>query len=227
MNEKSDLQFRRRLEVLAEIAGNVAALARESGASDSAIRKYLTGSEPTRPVLISLAKATGVRLPWLMDADGCTCEPNSPLLLRARHEIARSFSKVLGDPAYRDEGITGAATQFADEYLTSNERFPVPHWVKLVVPHVDSYEVEAWRTGNLSYLTPSFDERMVRADPLVIAKVASSIRRVLGNRVRELAPEREAELIIAACTQFGKFSNRDMPENILDTFIKFLWLERT
>jgi transcriptional regulator with XRE-family HTH domain len=45
--------------------------ANKSGFSPAAIYKYLAGkSEPSRPVLISMAKAAGVNIEWLMTGKG-------------------------------------------------------------------------------------------------------------------------------------------------------------
>lgn len=67
---ESDKAFIERLRELASIAGSASALAKAAGISQGGLQRYLKGGEPTRPVLISLAKCTGVSLPWLMTGEG-------------------------------------------------------------------------------------------------------------------------------------------------------------
>ncbi|MDF3868736.1 helix-turn-helix transcriptional regulator [Pseudomonas denitrificans (nom. rej.)] len=67
---ESDKAFIERLREIASIAGSVSALAKAAGISQGGLQRYLKGGEPTRPVLISLAKCTGVSLAWLMTGEG-------------------------------------------------------------------------------------------------------------------------------------------------------------
>ena len=54
--------------------GSVSALAKAAGISQSGIRRYFSGGEPSRPQLIALAKAAGVSVAWLATGD----EPQQP-----------------------------------------------------------------------------------------------------------------------------------------------------
>lgn len=65
-----DEHFVARLRELVTRAGSASALVREAGISSSGFQKYLSGAEPTRRVLIALAKAADVRLDWLMTGSG-------------------------------------------------------------------------------------------------------------------------------------------------------------
>jgi phage repressor protein C with HTH and peptisase S24 domain len=60
-----DEEFIARLNECADIAGSVNALAKQAGISQSGIRRYFSGGEPTRPVLNAIAKAVGVNFLWL------------------------------------------------------------------------------------------------------------------------------------------------------------------
>lgn len=62
--------FLDRLQRLVQIAGSANALAKKSGISQSGIQRYLKGGEPTRKMLITLARCTGVSLMWLMTGEG-------------------------------------------------------------------------------------------------------------------------------------------------------------
>lgn len=64
-SDGADLEFIARLEVCADLVGSVNALAREAGISQGGIRRYFSGGEPTRPILIAIARAAGVNFSWL------------------------------------------------------------------------------------------------------------------------------------------------------------------
>lgn len=66
---ESDPAFVERLRLIANKVGSVNALARASGISQGGLQRYMKGGEPTRPNLISLAKAGGVSLSWLMTGE--------------------------------------------------------------------------------------------------------------------------------------------------------------
>lgn len=68
---ESDPEFIERLRHIAAKVGSVNALARASGLSQGGLQRYMKGGEPTRPNLISLAKAGGVSLNWLMTGEEC------------------------------------------------------------------------------------------------------------------------------------------------------------
>jgi len=65
-----DQAFVERLKMLVSQEGGVSALAKKSGISISGIQRYLAGGEPTRKFLLALAKASGVRLDWLLAGEG-------------------------------------------------------------------------------------------------------------------------------------------------------------
>ncbi|HYS66293.1 MAG TPA: S24 family peptidase [Paraburkholderia sp.] len=62
--------FISRLRMIAEATGSASALVRQAGISPSGFQKYLNGAEPTRRVLIALARAAQVDLQWLMTGQG-------------------------------------------------------------------------------------------------------------------------------------------------------------
>jgi len=67
---ESDSAFIERLREMASMAGSVTALARAAGISQGGLQRYLKGGEPTRRVLISLARSCEVNLLWLMTGEG-------------------------------------------------------------------------------------------------------------------------------------------------------------
>lgn len=60
-----DVAFISRLSRCAEKAGSLYALAKKAGLGPATVRKYLRGSEPSRPFLVAIARAAGVSLDWL------------------------------------------------------------------------------------------------------------------------------------------------------------------
>ncbi|GEK71558.1 MULTISPECIES: XRE family transcriptional regulator [Halomonas] len=60
-----ETSFIARMEFCARSVGSVSALAKAAGISQSGIRRYFTGGEPSRPQLIAIAKAAGVGVAWL------------------------------------------------------------------------------------------------------------------------------------------------------------------
>lgn len=65
-----DKSFIDRMNKCADLAGNVSALAKLSGVSQSGMRNYFLGGEPTRKVLTSIANAAGVSIAWLATGEG-------------------------------------------------------------------------------------------------------------------------------------------------------------
>lgn len=75
-------RFTARMELCAQRVGSVSALAKKAGVSQSGIRRYFNGGEPTRPHLIGLARAAGVSVEWLATGAGTPDQglgqPDSP-----------------------------------------------------------------------------------------------------------------------------------------------------
>lgn len=59
-----------RLRTLCERAGSASALAKAAQLSPSGFHRYLTGGEPSRKVLVQLARAGKVNLDWLATGEG-------------------------------------------------------------------------------------------------------------------------------------------------------------
>lgn len=67
---QKDDNFISRLRKCAEIVGSANALSRAAGVSQSGLSRYFEGGEPSRPILIAIAKAAGVSLDWLATGEG-------------------------------------------------------------------------------------------------------------------------------------------------------------
>lgn len=67
---EADGGFIGRLRALVGLLGSASALARKAGISQSGLHRYLSGGEPTRKVLVALARAADVNLQWLMTGQG-------------------------------------------------------------------------------------------------------------------------------------------------------------
>ncbi|MGZ8219360.1 helix-turn-helix domain-containing protein [Methylomagnum sp.] len=74
-----DEGFVARMQRCAERVGSVNALARKADLSQSGIRRYFSGGEPTRKVLIAIANAADVDFLWLATGAGSMVEDaNAP-----------------------------------------------------------------------------------------------------------------------------------------------------
>lgn len=63
--------FQDRIKALIALRGNVSALAKSAGVSESVVRKWRDGtSEPSRDHLLALIHATGVNIAWLVAGEG-------------------------------------------------------------------------------------------------------------------------------------------------------------
>ncbi len=62
--------FVERLRYLIGVAGSGSALAKAAGLSQSGFHRYLCGGEPSRRVLVALAKAADVDVSWLATGEG-------------------------------------------------------------------------------------------------------------------------------------------------------------
>lgn len=220
--EKGCDDFLKRLSIVSQIAGGIPRLAAAAGVSVSAVRKYLAGSEPTRPVLIAMSTAAGVRAGWLLDGSGLVCEPDSLLMQRGRQLIASEFNSILMLPDYLEHGKVGAAKLFEDEYRAGDSRCEWPDWLRLVIPQFSYEEVINWRLGQLDYIS----ERSVVADGIIskpadeIAFISSAIRTTYDVRIDGLSLEMEAAIFKRACELGGRVDLTAMPSDMLSKFIQ-------
>lgn len=220
--EKESVDFLKRLSIVSQIAGGIPQLATAAGVSVSAVRKYLAGSEPTRPVIIAMSNATGVKAGWLLDGSGLVCEPDSLLMQRARQLIASEFNLILMIPDYLENGKVGAAKLFEDEYRAGYSRCERPEWLRLVIPEFSFDEVISWRMGQLDYVS----EQSSVADGIIskpadeIAFVSSAIRTAYGVRIDGLSLGMEAAIFKRACDLGGRVKLTGMPSDMLSKFIQ-------
>lgn len=219
--EIENVAFLERLSVVCQIAGGVPSLAGAAGVSVSAVRKYLAGSEPTRPVLIALARAVGVRGGWLLDGSGSICDPDSVLAQRAKHQIGLEFNAALILPDYRDDGMVGAAKLFAEEYRLGEDRCEWPEWIRLVVPAFSFDEAISWRLGQLDYVSVQTQgsDKTISTSPETIAFIAAAIRRTYGVQIEGLSLGMEAAIFSRACQLEGRMVLPEMPSDMLSKFI--------
>lgn len=68
--EDLECNFSARMNYCVEQVGSASALAKKAGISQSGIRRYFTGGEPSRPHLVAIAKAAGVSIEWLATGEG-------------------------------------------------------------------------------------------------------------------------------------------------------------
>ncbi|WP_437880980.1 XRE family transcriptional regulator [Pseudomonas sp. LRF_L74] len=80
VEHEEESAFIERLRVLIARVGSANALAKSAGVSQSGFQRYLAGGQPTRRVLIALARAARVDLLWLMTGEGRPDRMESPVV---------------------------------------------------------------------------------------------------------------------------------------------------
>jgi|GEM_PF-2231304 len=87
--EELECSFSARMSYCAEKLGSVSALAKKAGISQSGIRRYFTGGEPSRPHLVAIAAAAGVSVQWLATGEGSMMRKNLSEEKVAEPEVGR------------------------------------------------------------------------------------------------------------------------------------------
>lgn len=125
---KSQDGFRIRLQECIDSAGSVYAFAKKVGKPANTIRRYLTNSEPSRPMLVALAAAAGVAVEWLAVGTG----PKTPLGnaapdLQTTNEFTERFRTLVGKAGGATQfcGRTGIETEIVDA-LCSGRGVSIP-----------------------------------------------------------------------------------------------------
>lgn len=115
---QEDTCFVERLRKLIKECGSAHALARKASISQSGLHRYLTGSEPSRPVLIAIANAMNVSVEWLATGKQRVIEfdtHQNMTLIQVPIYAANSIS--YGEKAYDQELLTSFA--FCREWMNS------------------------------------------------------------------------------------------------------------
>ena len=145
-----DQEFINRMNVCSDIVGSQAALARLSSISQSGIRRYYQGGDPTRTVLIALASASGVSLIWLASGLGPACDLSSPALILAKQELVNDFKLTQHQVGRQNLLLSEAGNLYCDEYNHGNFSASLPSWVSVVIPKLNWGELADWFQGNLT-----------------------------------------------------------------------------
>lgn len=122
-----DAGFVERMQRCAERAGSVNALARKADLSQSGIRRYFSGGEPTRKVLIAIANAAEVDFLWLATGQGAMVEGmnshhHRPALPKLNPEALRLAIETV-EEALADVGRSVSADRKADMVSAAYELF--------------------------------------------------------------------------------------------------------
>lgn len=118
MNPCADEGFQRRMEQAAKLAGNATRLAEKTGISRRAIGEYLAGkAEPSRPRLVAIAEAAGVRVAWLATGEG-------PMRLAEEMAPANGVSSTANTtaPAVDEELLARVGEEIVELYRQENGR---------------------------------------------------------------------------------------------------------
>ena len=111
------------------------AFAFKAGISPTALRQYLIGkSEPTRPMLVALARAAGVQVAWLVTGDGpmraAAPSPAEPSNISpgegetAERSAERGHDDVPREGAIQSDLLTEAAIMLEQELALAHQVLP-------------------------------------------------------------------------------------------------------
>jgi phage repressor protein C with HTH and peptisase S24 domain len=70
LEPRSHAAFADRLRLIISEMGSISMLAKDTSISDSTIRQWLRGSEPSRTALLTVAETADVSLSWLLEGEG-------------------------------------------------------------------------------------------------------------------------------------------------------------
>ena len=202
-----DQQFISRLEFCASTVGSVAALARKADISQSGIRKYYQGAEPTRPVLLALCKAAGVRLVWLAEGGGPVCDLDSPLLSSAKQELVKNFHFVRQANAH-GMVLIDALRYYCEEYNHRRTSDSLPDYVEVIIPKLSWQELGNWTQGDFSippkcWQPERVDETIrevegwLQAPADLVVAVARELPLAFGDEYSNLDRSKEAHVLRA------------------------------
>lgn len=156
----SDQAFLNRLLEIVSIVGNPHALAKASGLSPSGVNRYLAGGEPTRPALLALAKAAGVRVEWLASGQGAMRSIETDPLATTNGD----FGTV---PVYDIEASAGHGALIDEERVISEVAF-----------RRDWIQQQGWVFRNLAAITSRGDsmEPTIPDGSLVLIDTAGDLK---------------------------------------------------
>lgn len=125
----TDPGFIERMKSLAEKIGSVNALARAAGLSQSGIRRYFDGGEPSRPQLIAIARAGGVSISWLVSGEEDERPKNGTVHAHFPNKSMQELAAWINE---QDDGIDyweAIKARFAHDYPEFRE------WLKKRTSH--------------------------------------------------------------------------------------------
>lgn len=188
--------FVTRLQAVAELVGSVNALAKRAGLSQTGLRGYLFGSEPTRPALYAIADAAGVARSWLFNGDAPMFSAGSERQEEALEHVRRAWN------AFGKEQGGGERdwNEFAERYRIGDKALALPAWVRFAVPNAremiqgrpgESHEAAAARVERPGFTVPAG----------LFASVARELRKLMPGVEAATSTQVEAfdEVLDSAC----------------------------
>lgn len=176
MNRTDDAEFRSRMALAVDISGSISMLAKHAGVSPNGVRKYLTGTEPTRQVLIALADAAGVRRSWLLDGQRPLCEPASEVVKRATKLVEAAWRLSV------EAGSTLSLQGFTESVRRQESEADLPAWVHAVLRDALA---ELGSSSTSAGESPSVLRSDV--DPVYLGRLISNVATLVADIVPLLA----------------------------------------
>ena len=200
-----DQDFVARMHMCSEIVGNVSALARVSGISQSGIRKYFLGTEPTRLVLLGISRGAGVSLKWLMCGVGPICELDSPVLKSAKQSIVKDFEHLRGRGELQGLVLIDAGNQYCDNYNVGMLNDSLPEWIAVVIQKLYWSELSRWFRGDFSVHPKTLlaesghnvagDDDLVKAPAELLVTIARELPSLSGELYSDVERKRDVYVL--------------------------------
>lgn len=207
-----------RLKLVVE-GGSVRAFARNAGISDTFLRQCLAGkSEPTRPVLIAIAKAAGVAVQWLATGEGPmrVAEQSGAPLTEAQCRVLREFKHYRHSSA-AGEPLATTLLNFVDDYNTGSALTSVIDGIdRLTVEQVEEWlrveKAVETKTGMSAEAVHGLHRARVYVVPELLVNVMQAVDSVFGAGK---PAEEKADLVLKAHTMiYAMASNEDALERV-------------
>lgn len=143
--------FKHRMQLCAGLVGSVFKLATRAEISQSGIRNYYAGSDPTRDILSRIARAAGVRFEWLGEGTGPVRDLPEIVIQTVLHAF-RTYCRQQSLPDSRETRIQFVSL-YNDGAITTVER------LQTLIPKIAFIELRDWLAEAVSESSASVRDK--------------------------------------------------------------------